>query len=124
MAMVHRRVVAALLTWAVVGSAAQAQYFLRPLNDYGLGNAEQRLLAAAAQRLYSPTVQAEGATESWASPNGAQGTVTLERVETRGDGATCVVLRHAVTSERVREPQSFASRRCRQPNGTWLFSDR
>lgn len=124
MARVHRRIAIALLTWAVAASSAQAQYFLRPLNDYGLGRAEQQLMAAAAQKLYSPTVQTEGATESWSSPDGAAGTVTLERIETRNDGATCVVLRHAVTSRRVPDPQTITSRRCRQPNGTWQFSDR
>ena len=124
MTMVRRRVVAVLLTWAVLASVAQAQYFLRPLNDYGLGKTEQRLMGAAAQKLYSPTVQAEGATESWTSREGAQGTVTLERIETRDDGATCVVLRHSFTTARVTSPETIASRRCRQPNGTWLFSDR
>lgn len=123
MTMLHR-LTAALVIWGAAASMAQAQYFLKPLNDYGLGRAEQKLMGAAAQKLYSPVVQAEGATESWTSPNGAQGSVTLERVETRADGAVCVVLRHTITSERVTEPQTVGSRRCRQPNGTWLYSDR
>jgi hypothetical protein len=103
-------------------SAAQAQQFLRPLNADGIGKAEWSQLSAAAKKLYNPTMQAEGAVETWTTPSGAAGSVTLERIETRPDGSPCVVLLHEVTTPQLASAKTGRSHRCRQPNGTWLVS--
>lgn len=121
--MVSRPALAAALAFGLsLASAAQAQYFLRPLNAEGIGKAEWSQLSAAAKKLYHPEVKAEGAAEQWSTPSGAAGTVTLEKVETRADGATCVVLRHEVMTPKLSAPMAGSARRCRQPNGTWLIS--
>ncbi len=121
--MVLRPALAAALALGLsLASAAQAQYFLRPLNAEGIGKAEWSQLSAAAKRLYHPEIQAEGAVEQWSTPDGASGSVTLEKVETRADGAPCVTLRHEVTTSAMTTPKVGSARRCRQPNGTWLIS--
>lgn len=121
--MISRPALAAALALGLsLASAAQAQYFLRPLNAEGIGKAEWSLLSAAAKKLYHPEVKAEGAVERWTSPSGAEGAVTLEKVETRADGALCVTLRHEVTTPALSAPMAGSARRCRQPNGTWLIS--
>ena len=121
--MISRPALAAALVIGVsLSSAAQAQYFLRPLNADGIGKAEWSQMSAAAKRLYHPEIQAEGAVTTWTSPSGAAGSVTLERVETRADGAPCVLLRYEVMTPALSAPDVARARRCRQSNGTWLIS--
>lgn len=118
----HAFAAVAVAAGLIFGSGAQAQNLLRPLNADGIGKAEWSLMSAAAKKLYHPEVQAEGAVETWTAPSGAHGSVTLERIETRDDGAPCVVLRQEVTTPQLSEPKSARSRRCRQTNGAWLIS--
>lgn len=118
----HSLAVAGVAIGLALSSAAQAQNFLRPLNADGIGRAEWNLMNGSAKKLYHPTVREEGAVESWTSPSGAEGTVTLERVENRADGSPCVVLLHEVMTPAITQPYVGRSRQCRQPNGTWLIA--
>lgn len=113
---------AALALGLSLASAAEAQYFLRPYNADGIGKAEWSRMSAAAKKLYHPEIQAEGAVEQWSAPSGATGSVTLEKAETRADGAPCVVLRYEVMTPQLSAPDVARGRRCRQPNGAWLIS--
>lgn len=122
--MISRHALAAVVmaTGLLLSSAAQAQSYLRPLNADGIGRAEWNRMSASSKNLYHPTIKEEGAVESWTTPGGAKGTVTLEKVENRADGSPCVVLLHEVTAPASTQPHAARVRKCLQANGAWLVS--
>lgn len=106
----------------VAPHAADAQFWLRDAEAFGLDKAAWSAMGEATTSLLSVNAPEPGASTRWSSDGGMSGVATVETVEPRADGATCATIRHEITAAARNETTTARSRRCDSGDGQWKLS--
>ncbi len=111
-----------ILALCAGAAPAGAQGFLRQLNEVRLQPSDYDAIAAATSELLREPDAAPGATRPWSNDEtGAHGTVEIMAASTDPEGRECRDIKQVAETRATRTPVVYESRRCRQPDGSWIL---